>query len=341
MSDVFAERRAHTDGIVASLKTTLERELGSEGVAIGDQTCVYATGSCGRGEMGQGSDLDAYIVRMEGQVPTSSNLIEDAVEVAAQEAGLPPMDGGGKYLEPVNVRQVLDLLGAPKDDASGVLTKRILLLLESRVLLGEAAHRELVSKVVDAYWSNDSLHPSDYLPIVLVNDIVRYWRIVLLNHESKLRKKQQAIAEDATVESSERDAVLLAHRRYRSYKLRLPRCLTCFSALTYLLALTPEDPANVTKHQVREMIELTPLQRLRALPALVGRDLGRVEELLSGYGTYLERTDVGKTALLVRLQQDVEMQRAISRDGRRFTEVMFGLVQELGGGRPLHRHMLV
>lgn len=140
------------------------------------------------------------------------------------------MDNEGRYLGMVSATQVLDLLGSPMDDSEGVLTKRILMLLESRVLVGDIAHEALVDRVLDAYWTNEQLHPNDYLPYMLVNDIVRYWRIVLLNHESRLRKRKAELDEQ-DIPGDEREAMMLAERRYRSYKLRLPRCLTCFSVI--------------------------------------------------------------------------------------------------------------
>lgn len=240
----------------------------------------------------------------------------------------------------VSATQVLDLLGSPMDDSEGVLTKRILMLLESRVLVGDIAHEALVDRVLDAYWTNEQLHPNDYLPYMLVNDIVRYWRIVLLNHESRLRKRKAELDEQ-DIPGDERETMMLAERRYRSYKLRLPRCLTCFSALAYFLALTPTEPAHVSKADVCEMVKMTPLERLRQLPSIVGHDLPRVRELLEVYECYLRRTNVGKQDLLDQLRHDAQVQRDIPREGREFTKAMFQLVQELGGGRPLHRHMLV
>jgi len=342
MSDIFAQRNEHTEKTIGRLVQSMNNQLGVEqGVLIGEHTCVYSTGSCGRMEMGRGSDLDAYVVRVDGGEHTNGEKITNAVKTANDTAGLPPLDGEGKYLEMEKAADFLDLLGEPRDDESGVLTKRMLLLLESRVLVGGVAYQALLNEVIDAYWQNEDLHPDDYLPIVLVNDIVRYWRIVLLNHESRLRAKGKKFASDALVAPEDEEALLLAERRYRSYKLRLPRCLTCFSALTYLLALTPSEPAHVSKDDVRTMIGLPPIERLRRLPEMVERDLEQVDSLLSLYSTYLERTDEGKQHLVEQLIRDSATQTSVSREGRDFTKHMFDLVQDLGGGRTLHRHMLV
>ncbi len=339
--DIFTTRREHTQALVERLQATLKRELADRyDELVGDHTCVYATGSCGRGEMGEGSDLDAYAVRVEGE-PGDSTPIEDAVRAANAAAGLPELDGDGKYLEMVDARLILDRLGAPNDDGEGVFTKRILLMLESRVLVGAPAYERLLDRVLDAYWKNETQHRSNYLPLVLVNDIVRYWRIVLLNHESRLRDKEIKLHARPGLDEAQIEAAILAERRYSSYKLRLPRCMSCFSALTYLLALTPTDPAHVSRAQVREMIALQPVQRLNRLPELVGRELALVDELLSVYASYLEQSNAGKAVLIDEMQRDVEVRRRMFREGDAFTKLMFDLVQELGGGRPLHRHMVV
>jgi hypothetical protein len=89
------------------------------------------------------------------------------------------------------------------------------------------------------------------------------------------------------------------------------------------------------------MIRLSPVERLRRLPELVGRDLELVDQLLSVYRSYLERTNVAKPQLLHQLQHDADVQHKVPSEGGQFTQLMFKLVQELGGGRPLHRTMLV
>jgi len=62
----------------------------------------------------------------------------------------------------------------------------MLLVLESRLLFIDDTYDALIDNTVEAYCRNYELHPTDYLPIVVVNDIVRYCRVVLLNGESKL-----------------------------------------------------------------------------------------------------------------------------------------------------------
>jgi hypothetical protein len=152
------------------------------------------------------------------------------------------------------VERFVDLLGSPEDDTENTFTARLLLLLESRPLLGEVAYHRIINRVITAYWTNASAHPRDYQPILLLNDIVRYWRILLLNYEARNIEQQAREPFRAARE---------ARRRLRSYTLRFSRCLTCYSAIAYLLALTADAEApHVTRQDVRRMVRRSPLDRL-------------------------------------------------------------------------------
>lgn len=288
--------------------------------------------------MGAASDLDPYVVRVHDRGSVFSDedaatTIASALRKAVCDAGLPELDANGEYASLVTAQSLFESLGSPLDDETGALTRRMLLLLESRPVVNEAAYQDLILQTIRAYWKNEEQHLADYLPIVLVNDIVRYWRILLLNHESRLREK--AAKQGLSPEDE------MALRRYSSYKLRVPRCLTCFSALSYLLALTPSEPAHVKRDDIVRMVQMPPIARLEFLRQIAGSPLGTLDELERLYIRFLERTDGGKTALTDELKADQETVIAVSRDGRNFTRHMFDLIQALGGGRPLHRAIVV
>jgi hypothetical protein len=347
--EVLQEKKDYTDRILDKLIRNLEQELSSRrDEAVGEHTCIYATGSCGRGDMTRHSDLDAYVVRRNSVSQDVDDFVENAIVAANAQTGLPSLDANGHHIKPIAAVDLIDRLGAPEDDSreDGAFTKRMLLLLESRVLVGHEAYAAVIGKVVEAYWQNSELHSQDYQPFVLVNDIVRWWRIVLLNHESRLRKRAREVDEEhKDLSPDEKNDILLSERRYRSYKMRVARCLTCFSALLYLLSIAPEDDSHVTKEQVLEMVDLRPVDRIQQLGTgkhqLSEQNTEKICELISLYEKYLQRMDLGKKELLEKLKDDETFAKALSKDGGRFTELMFELVQDLGGGRRLHRHMLV
>lgn len=338
-ADIIQERRAYTDALLQRVQTSFLEQLGDErDAALGTHTTVYVTGSCGRGDMGAASDLDPYVVCVDAatfpvRAENAADFIAAALRHAVERVGLPALDADGEFARLVTAESLFEHLGSKLDDQTDALTKRMLLLLESRPLVNREAYDRLVGKTINAYWKNAEQHPNDYLPIVLVNDIVRYWRIVLLNHESRLREKSKK-------------AMLLppeemALRRYSSYKLRVPRCLSCFSALAYLLALTQTEPAHVRREDIILMAGMTPIERLEQLRGNPNAPAATLDALRQLYAAYLRMTDGGKTELTDRLRSDATIVGAVSHDGKEFTRHMFHLIQTLGGGRTLHRAIVV
>ena len=333
--DIIGRRRSDTDAKLEIVRNEFLRQLGDEREAIiGARTAVYVTGSCGRGDVGAASDLDPYVVDLDNRRSDErAAAIGAALTTSAAAAGLEGLDADGSYAELVDAESLFQSLGDPKDDETGALTRRMLLLLESRPLENSDAYEQLLALTLDEYWKNEKEHPDDYLPIVLVNDIVRYWRILLLNHESRIRKK---IKKDQLSKGDE-----IALRRYSSYKLRVPRCLSCFSALAYLLSLTPTESAHIKREDVLRMVRMTPIERLEHLRAVAPGEAGRLDTLRELYAAFLEKTDGGKTALTDRLKEDESDVKAVSDGGKEFTKQMFELIQSLGGGRTLHRAIVV
>jgi hypothetical protein len=331
-----------TDDILRKLGAALAENLGDRNVEVfGEHTTFILTGSGGRGEMTQGSDIDGYVVRVRTPLdPRHDALILTATSHALDRSGLPGLDRDGEFLAMREASAVVDKLGSTEDDHSNAFTLRMLFLLESRPLMGQVAYDQFFNVVSDAYRSSAGGHKDDFLPFFLVNDIIRYWRTVLLNHEDRLRKKSAELEENG-LSGAELDSVLLAHRRYRSLKLRFPRCLSCFSSLAYLLAIAPRDEDSVTRQHEREMFDLTPTQRLQKVAEVQPGVRDRVGTMIDLYAGYRKSTDGAKKDVLRRLDEDRDFQRRTSKDGQRFTEEMFQLIQELGQGNRLHRQMLI
>lgn len=328
----FARRRARSEQRLERFRTALAAQT-----PMPPGTCLFVTGSGGRGEMSRHSDLDVFIL-MAGEEPPrriAQWLMKSAVVLALRKAGFPDPSRDGEYLAVHTTADLMQRLGDRDEDALNILTARLLLLLESRPVVGAATHRSAVAQVIDSYWQNVDLHRDDYLPIILTNDIVRYWRVVLLNYEAKniaTRRKAAGLPESE----------IEAERHLRSYKLRLSRCMTCFSAITFLLAAATAGGGNVSKARVREMVARRPVERL-ARVAHMSRDPGvaaAVERLLDRYARFLRHTDASEQTL-VRRFADRTQRRDRLREGREFGDEMFALVERLGRGNPLQRYLVV
>jgi len=341
-ADILAGCRQKTNHIVDELRAALEDRVGNRyDELFGDHTTFLLTGSGGRSEMTEGSDIDGYVVRVRGAVdPEHSAEILRVTKEALEAVQLPPLDREGEFQKMRPASDVIGTLGSSEDDRSDAFTVRMLFLLESQPLLGEPAYGELFDIVSLAYRSTAPQHKGDFLPLFLVNDIIRYWRTVLLNHEDRLRQKKKEL-EDEGLTAGALEAEVLAHRRYRSQKLRFPRCLSCFSALAYFLALAPGDDDTITAQDERRMFELSPIQRLRAIADERPSAKHRIDRMLDLYSAYLQRSQGDKKKLLARLRDEHEVRATTSNGGLEFTREMYDLVQHLGQGNRLHRQMLI
>jgi predicted nucleotidyltransferase len=254
---------------------------------LAGRACVYATGSFGRMEAGPLSDLDLFIVvetdwetkygervivnRLDGieEIRLKHRLIE-----AVETCGIAPFDGAGKYLEVHGMGDFVNELGSRKDDYLNTLTGRLLLLLESRPLLGACTYDRLLDNVISAYFRDYVGNESDFVPAFLVNDILRMWRTFAVNYELQRKKGGSGY-------------------RIKNLKLKYSRMITCYSAVMYLLARHVETGA-VSPGDVKEMVTLTPAERLHATvgqAAPPGPDGGRfaslIGEVLDDYADFL------------------------------------------------------
>src|SRR5690606_2926009 len=215
--------------------------------------------------------------------------------------------------------------------------------LESRPILGAHAYDALIDRMVESYWTTRDRREGAFEPFMLINDVIRYWRVVLLNHESRLLTKRNELVR---AKVPDLEAELKLHRYVRSYKLRFARCLTCFASLAHLLALSSAQ-GRISPDDIRAMVKRTPWERLERVGELA-RDES-IEPLLAEmrelYGAFLLATAAPKEELL-RSFGDPEIGKERARSARRFGDLTFRLLHSLGmpedgDPNPLYRHMLV
>jgi hypothetical protein len=330
--------RVRLESFRSALKAELERDRDE---LIGNHTAVYVVGSGGRDELSEHSDLDLFLVREHGEPRRVDEVrLQSAIVHALDAARFKRPSDDARFLKLHAGKALIERLGAPIDDWENTFTVRMLLLLESKALVGHTVHESLLRKCVSAYWKNTKGHLDDYLPIVLVNDIVRYWRILLLNYESK--------SESERLKPGAKEADLEADKRLRSCKLRCSRSLMCYASVAFLLAEThatrvTNGRACVQLDVVERMATLTPIERLRAAVERVP-DLDAAQKhgakLLELYAAFLEAVDREKSELLA-LFGDPDRRKPLLRDSEAFGQTMFELLQVLGQGNPLYRYVVL
>lgn len=225
---------------------------------VEDRACVYATGSFGRLEAGKRSDLDLFIVvsthviDKNGSSQEVSRLggideikLKGCLIAAVESNDIVEFDGDGRYLESHRDKDYTRWLGTREDDYRNTLTGRMLLLLESKCLVGEDLYGCLIGEVIDEYFKDFVGNESSFIPAFFVNDVLRMWRTFCVNYESRRRRGG-------------------SDSRIKNLKLKYSRMLTCYSAVLKVLYVYVTK-GTVTPQDVRNIVEMTPIERLEAV----------------------------------------------------------------------------
>ena len=354
-TEIFlSERRAASDARLWDFTEALLAEIPAKerDELIGDHTTIYAVGSGGRSELSPHSDLDVFLVKHGEPRRIDEVRLQSAILRALRLRGFPDPSGDANFLKLHSAQALIEKMGEPSDDWENTFTARMLLLLESRPLVGNAAYERLATNALGAYWKNVERHREDYLPIILLNDIIRYWRILLLNYESKTAQKLRKMAERFPDEAAEERRVaereLESDKQLRTYKLRFSRCLMCYSSVAYLLAevrrtMAEGKKGHVTREAAARMVSLTPIERMTfAIETTRGDERAQKagEELLALYAGFLKDSARPKEELLA-LFADKQSKRPLFSAAWEFGEKMYDFVAALGVHNPLFRYLVV
>jgi hypothetical protein len=284
------------------------------------------TGSIGRGEGSKHSDFDIFCVDIEPQVEErigkldGIRLFSDLINVN-ESSGFPPFSGDGRYLVVHHIDDVLHFLGTRDDDYRNLFTARMLLLLESKVLVGQTAYDECVKQVIDLYW-RDASGATDFKPTFLINDLIRYWKTLCLAHEAERRYGDAA-------KQKRRVAVL---------KLQFNRLWMIFNGLAYLLH--GFDGNGVPRSHAEHLVRLSPLDRVLEIAEQVPTTRPCIQGLLKEYSWFLQVTDRGTSDTEEFFANDNDYAEGRWR-GERFGSHMAELVDDMAGRTSLKRYLLI
>lgn len=264
----LSNRLAYSKSFLEQIKTTAQGSLACEW----DDVAVFAAGSLGRFEAGRQSDLDIFVLAkhresMSGRTSPISHLDEirlfsKLIEINSK-LQLPEFSGDGRYLKAHSVERIISSTGDAHDDIENLFTTRMLLLLESQAIWNSALRADAIKEVL-SYYFKDGKGKTDFRPLFLLNDILRYWRTLCLNYE--------------------RDRVTSKKWWKTNLNLKFSRKLTIFS--TVLLIVTQE--AQTIDDFIR-IADLVPLERLALALDKLGDEslIDRFDQFLSDYESFL------------------------------------------------------
>lgn len=240
----------------------------------GRPVCGYATGSYGRLEATGESDLDVFFL-YDGASGGRELRRSDAVRLlaaavtTADRLGFEPLTD--RFLEVHDLQRMETALGSPEDDMDNAFTARMLMLLESRPIYNAGEFERMLDAVIGFYYRDYAGHETDFVPMFLLNDVLRYWRTLCLNYEQKWASRAVATPE------------LKADRAYDNLKLRFNRLWTCFSFIAPLAAAPP----GVHPDDVVKLARTTPVDRFGRLGKNQPAAGPIVERLLQRYAWWL------------------------------------------------------
>ena len=222
---------------------------------------VFCAGSLGRGDVGDKSDLDLFVV---SDISNSDRKRLEDLEVLAKlisinrKLNFPPFSNDGQFLKIHSISEMTRKLGDPSDDSENLFTTRMLMLLESKPIYNEDLYLKHLEKIVSHYIRDKQGH-TEFKPIFIINDLLRYWRTLCLNYE--------IIRND-----SEREW------RKKNINLKFSRALTVFSAVLVMLNIKEIDDEKLLN-----IFKLTPMERLA-----YGLDLINDIKMLDDYKIILD-----------------------------------------------------
>jgi hypothetical protein len=160
-----------------------ERRRTFESVESDRDATVVLTGSWGRHEITSESD-DDFMVVFEG---SPRERAQPSVDEVARALGGPPPGVEDIFGKPVALDDLREKIGRD-EDTNANLTRRMLFVLESVAVRGEDVHAQARTALLSGYLD---ANVKDFRPPrFLLNDVVRYWRTIAVDFESKMRARK-------------------------------------------------------------------------------------------------------------------------------------------------------
>lgn len=160
-----------------------------------DANCsVVVTGSLGRAEATEGSDAD-WVLLVDGPSDPEHAIL--AREIEGRVRAIVPKEVGptGTFGNIVASHELVHHIAGTRDSNEN-LTRRILILSESRALTNPVVRERIIRNILARYVLHDRSVRSrsgrrQVVPHFLLNDVVRYWRTMASDYASKMWERSR------------------------------------------------------------------------------------------------------------------------------------------------------
>ena len=323
-SGLLANRKRYSTERLGSIRDRIERIEELEALP---SLCIYVTGSYGRLEASESSDLDIFFIHQGSSASDSiprihKTLLDAKLIQLARDLEFPEFSNDGEYLQVHYIEDILDELGGRKDDFKNHFTARLLLLLESQPLYNGNIYDSVMQRLIDSYYRDYHSHETSFRPVFLINDIIRFWRTICLNYEHRRNRD--------TTDETKKNKNHLAN-----LKLKFSRLLTCHSAIASI-SMNP----NWTPSDLLAMFKMAPLSRLEVIADRSPATRADLEEIRERYSWFLDRTGGAKDQTLEWIGNRENRDNAFER-GREFANSVYRLILKVTEGTESMRFLVV
>lgn len=160
-----------------------------------DANCsVVVTGSLGRAEATEGSDAD-WVLLIDGPSDPEHAILARKIERRVRSIVPKEVGPTGTFGDIVASHELVHYIAGTRDSNEN-LTRRILLLSESRALTSPFVRERVIRNVLARYVLYDRSVQSrsgrrQVVPHFLLNDVVRYWRTMASGYASKMWERSR------------------------------------------------------------------------------------------------------------------------------------------------------
>jgi len=286
--------------------------------------CIYACGSYARKEAHTDSDIDLFFIDYDTEDDYKSHKKTDKILLDAEliriidELGFPEFSNDGEYLEVHSLKNILKELGGRNDDYKNYFTTRLLMILESAPLSNKAIYKNAINKTIGAYFRDYDGNESNFKPVFLLNDIMRFWKTLCLNYENKRNEQNLATDEEK------------AKHRLKNFKLKFSRKIICYSMIT---PLSMEKKPFSTKKQVIDLTNLTPLERFDSI-STKSSTKKLYKELVDRYEWFLgetQKSNVGEKLL------GPKYKNSVFQKGNEFSCCIFKILKDVSNDEAIEK----
>lgn len=311
MDEIFALRSSYSLERINQLKDAITGLAAP--IELPDLT-IFTVGSYGRLEASTHSDIDLFFVygqsedskaqRRTNELRLFGRLIEKV-----EELDFPKLSNDAQYLQSHETKKVLKHLGSAIDDSRNYFTTRMLLLLESKPLYGDESYRNVMRAMLESYYRDYPTHENNFRPWFLLNDIMRFWKTLLLNYENKRNRGHDGADPKP---------------RTKNFKLKYSRATTCFATICAVGA----SQGSVGPDEMLEIVSVTPRERLLKVAQDLPELQADVGAILEDYAWFLDKTGL-PTEDLENLFRDKESKAAMFARASDYGSKLFALITKI------------